>query len=272
MRSVESEGGSIDEAIAHALDALRVTRDQVEIEILENTTRGLFGLGSRRARVRATVRQSLDATIEAESQGQSADAEQTDAPNPETARPGAPLGGVSRETSGSASTQRGGRQEAATRAREVLEALLVHLVDGPQVEEIHGEDEETIHLSLSAADGGMIIGRRGQTLDALEHLVSRIVFRDDGERGLRIALDVEGYRQRREESLRELAQRLAAKAKETGAVVTLNPMSPRDRRIVHLALQADPDVSTVSQGEGSYRRLVITPQGGRRGRQGDRWR
>jgi spoIIIJ-associated protein len=169
-------------------------------------------------------------------------------------------------------TRPGARQEAATRAREVLEALLVHLVDGPQVEEIRGEDEETIHLSLSAADGGMIIGRRGQTLDALEHLVSRIVFRDDGERGLRIALDVEGYRQRREESLRELAQRLATKAKETGAVVTLNPMSPRDRRIVHLALQADPDVSTVSQGEGSFRRLLITPQGGRRGRQGDRWR
>ena len=137
-------------------------------------------------------------------------------------------------------TRPGARQEAATRAREVLEALLVHLVDGPRVEETRGEDEETIHLSLSAADGGMIIGRRGQTLDALEHLVSRIVFRDDGERGLRIALDVEGYRQRREESLRELAQRLATKAKETGAVVTLNPMSPRDRRIVHLALQADP--------------------------------
>jgi spoIIIJ-associated protein len=269
MRSVESEGGSIDEAIAHALDALRVTRDQVEIEILENTTRGLFGLGSRKARVRATVRQSLDATIEGESQGQSADAEQAEATKAAAAPP---RDGVSRETSGSASTRRGGRHEAATRAREVLEELLVHLVDGPQVEEIHGEDEETIHLSLSAPDGGMIIGRRGQTLDALEHLVSRIVFRDDGERGLRIALDVEGYRQRREESLRELAQRLAAKAKETGAMVTLNPMSPRDRRIVHLALQADPDVSTVSQGEGSYRRLVITPQGGRRGRQGDRWR
>jgi spoIIIJ-associated protein len=271
MRSVESEGGSIDEAIARALDTLRVAREQVEIEILENATRGLFGLGSRRARVRATVRQSLDAAIQAEPHGRSPGSEQTEAREPATAPPRAPLGGVSRETSGAASTP-GARHEAAARAREVLEALLVHLVDGPQVEELRGEDEETIHLSLSAADGGMIIGRRGQTLDALEHLVSRIVFRDDGERGLRIALDVEGYRQRREESLRELAQRLAAKAKETGAVVTLNPMSPRDRRIVHLALQADPDVSTVSQGEGNYRRLLITPQGGRRGRQGDRWR
>ena len=256
MRSVETEGGSIDEAIQRALDTLRVAREQVEIEILENSTRGLFGIGSRRARVRATVRQSLEAAIGAV----------TDSP---TAR-------VSRETGSPARSAE--REPAVVRAREVLEAILVHLVDGPRViEEVAGSSEGpradgTIHLSLSASDSGMIIGRRGQTLDAMEHLVSRIVFRDDGERGLRIALDVEGYRKRREESLRQLAHRLAGKAKETGAVVTLNPMSPRDRRIVHLALQADPDVTTVSQGEGSFRRLLITPQGKRRPRERDRWR
>jgi spoIIIJ-associated protein len=164
------------------------------------------------------------------------------------------------------------------RAREVLEVILGHLVDGPQIiEEEPGpsqgtQADGTILLSLSASDSGMIIGRRGQTLDAMEHLVSRIVFCDDRERGLRIALDVEGYRQRREESLRQLAHRLAGKAKESGAVVTLNPMSARDRRIVHLALQADPDVTTVSQGEGSYRRLLIMPRGKRWGRERDRWR
>jgi spoIIIJ-associated protein len=273
MRSVETEGGSIDEAIAHALDTLGVAREQVEIEILENSTRGLFGLGSRRARVRATVRQSLDATIRA-AEGPPPGTEQTGSMEgvaaPASAR--ASHDGVSRETPRVASLRSDTRREVVSRAREVLESLLGHLVEAPQVTETRGEDDETIHLSLGAADTGMIIGRRGQTLDALEHLVSRIVFRDDGERGLRIALDVAGYRQRREESLRQLAGRLAAKAKETGAVVTLNPMSPRDRRIVHLALQADPDVSTVSQGEGSYRRLLITPQGRRRGRPDDRWR
>jgi spoIIIJ-associated protein len=256
MRWVETEGGSIDEAIQRALDTLRVAREQVEIEILENSTRGLFGIGSRRARVRATVRQSLEAAIGAATDGAAAR--------------------VSRETASPAGA--GEREGAIVRAREVLEAILGHLVDGPKViEEVAGSSEGaqadgTIHLSLSASDSGMIIGRRGQTLDAMEHLVSRIVFRDDGERGLRIALDVEGYRKRREESLRQLAHRLAGKAKETGAVVTLNPMSPRDRRIVHLALQADPDVTTVSQGEGSFRRLLITPQGRRRPRERDRWR
>jgi spoIIIJ-associated protein len=260
MRSVEIEGGSIDEAIQRALDMLRVAREQVEIEILENATRGLFGIGSRRARVRATVRQSLDATVGAATDGRASR--------------------VSRETSpgsrrlASAAT----REDAVLRARQVLESILDHLVDGPKaIEEVAGASEGTpadgtIHLSLSASDSGMIIGRRGQTLDAMEHLVSRIVFRDDGEHGLRIALDVEGYRKRREESLRQLAHRLAGKAKETGTVVTLNPMSPRDRRIVHLALQADPDVTTVSQGEGSFRRLLITPQGKRRSRARESWR
>jgi len=260
MRSVESEGGSIDEAIQRALEALRVPREQVEIEILENAARGLFGMGSRRARVRATIRQSLEATIGATVDG--------------------PATRVSRETSSPPGSRASAtsREDAVVRAQEVLEAILSHLVDGPRtIEEVAGSSkgeqaDGTIHLSLSASDSGMIIGRRGQTLDAMEHLVSRIVFRDDEERGLRIALDVEGYRQRREESLRQLAHRLAGKAKETGAVVTLNPMSPRDRRIVHLALQADPGVTTVSQGEGSYRRLLITPQGRRRGRDRDRWR
>lgn len=257
MRSVETEGASIDEAIEGALEALRVSREQVEIEILENATKRLFGIGSRRARVRATVRPSLDTTLETVGRE----------------RPPA----VSRETK-PAHVKRAGvesREEAIARAQEVLERILAHVVDGARaVEETGdaGQDDATIHLALSAADSGMVIGRRGQTLDALEHLVGRIVFRDDGDRGLRIALDVEGYRRRREESLRQLAYRLASKAKETGAVVTLNPMSPRDRRIVHLALQDDPDVSTISQGEGNYRRLLITPQSRRRGRTSDRGR
>lgn len=249
MRSVETEGGSIDEAIDRALEALHVTREQVAIEILENASRGLFGLGSKRARVRATVREPVGA-----SDGET---------------PGGAVESVSRETPREPAvtvTSSG----AADRAREALEAILSHLVDLPRIEASH-EEPGTIQLSLSGSDGGMIIGRRGQTLDALEHLVNRIVFRDDSEHVLRIALDVEGYRQRRQESLEQLARRLAAKARETGRPVVLNPMSPRDRRIVHLTLQTDSEVTTASEGEGHYRRLVISPQqSGRRSRAGAR--
>ena len=110
-----------------------------------------------------------------------------------------------------------------------------------------------------------MIGRRGQTLDALEYLVNRVVGRDgEGGEG-RIMVDVERYRERRREALEQLARRLAEKAKLTGRVVTVNPMSPRDRRIVHLTLQDDSGVATRSQGSGHYRKLLLIPSaGGRR--------
>ena len=239
MRSVEIEGGSIDEAIDRALTALRVPREQVEIEILENSTRGLFGLGSRRAKVRASVRPSLVTGLGGE--------------EPSTAP-----AEVSQETTSSPRTS---RQRAGAKAREVLEVLLGQLVESPHIEEIPDADQSgTIRFSLSGGDSGIVIGRRGQTLDAIEHLVGRIVSRDEAEPGLRVALDVEGYRQRRQDSLEELARRLASKARTTGQPVTLSPMSPRDRRIVHLALEPEAGVSTTSEGEGLYRRVVIIPR------------
>jgi spoIIIJ-associated protein len=244
MRSVETEGGSIDEAIERALSALHVTRDQVEIEILESATRGLFGIGGRPARVRASVRQSLSGVVD----GRGTPAEES----------------VSRET---VRAPHPTREASAARARQVLEVILEQLVDSPRIEDLGGvDDAETLRFTLSGAESGIIIGRRGQTLDALEHLVSRVVSRDDADPGFRVALDVEGYRQRRKESLEDMARHLGAKARATGRPVTLSPMSPRDRRVVHLALEPEPGVTTVSEGEGLYRRVVIRPEGASTGR------
>ncbi len=249
MRAVEAEGASIDEAIEHALGALRVRREQVEIEILENAARGLFGLGSRRARVRATVRAALDPR-------------QVDGPGASRTQD------VSRETESESTARSHGA--TALRARDVLDVILGHLDDSPRVEIADGDETGTIQLSLSGRDSGLLIGRRGETLDALEHLVRRIIFRDEVAPGIRISLDVEGYRNRRQESLEQLARKLASKVAASGSAVTMTPMSPRDRRIVHLALQSDSNVATVSEGEGIYRRLVIFPKDGRdsRPRQG----
>src|SRR5262249_22756182 len=133
MRSVETEGGSIDEAIQRALEMLRVGREQVEIEILDNATRGLFGIGSRRARVRATLLPPLDASLE---------------------RVTADHAPVSRETSPRAGA--GPRSEAAARAREVIEAILGHLVDDLRVDEVRRDDDGTIHLALSSTDSGIL--------------------------------------------------------------------------------------------------------------------
>jgi spoIIIJ-associated protein len=115
-------------------------------------------------------------------------------------------------------------------------------------------------LIVSGEDSGLLIGRRGQTLDAIEYLLNRIVGREE-KRGGRVTVDVERYRERRREYLDALAHRLASKVKETGRVITLNPLSPADRRVVHLALQGDSGVTTRSQGEGHYRKMLILPAG-----------
>ena len=119
-------------------------------------------------------------------------------------------------------------------------------------------DADGVRLVISGDPSGVLIGRRGQTLDALEYVVNRIIAREDESHG-RLIVDLEDYRQRRRQALEALARRVAERARRRGKPVTLNPMSPRDRRIVHLALQGDPTLSTRSAGSGFYRKIVIFP-------------
>lgn len=149
-------------------------------------------------------------------------------------------------------------ETAGALAQQVLVETLRRLELACDVAAKAGDEPGTTVLDVSGADEALVIGRHGQVLDALEHVLNRIAFRDDYGAG-RIMVDVDGYRQRREESLQALAQRLAERAKETGRPVTLDPMTARDRRVVHLALQSDPGVVTRSEGEGQFRRLVIVP-------------
>jgi spoIIIJ-associated protein len=124
-----------------------------------------------------------------------------------------------------------------------------------------GTSESGAVVVVHGLETGLVIGRQGQTLDAIEYLLNRIVSRDR-DQGIppRVVLDVEGYRERRQESLEQLALRTAAKVRQTGRVEALNPMSPRDRRIVHLALESDPSVATRSEGDGHYRRVLVVPR------------
>jgi spoIIIJ-associated protein len=272
MRSVESEGNTIDEAIENALRLLRLDRDAVEIEILENATKGVLGFGTKKARVRARERAKVDAVLAA---SVTAPASAAVPPPPS---PPAPTSAVPRETPRPAATPARPRREPTTPvtgaepATLALCDTLADLLDQMGVEcsvEI-GTDPtgEAAVLRVSGRDGGIVIGRRGQTLDAIEHLMNRIALRDSPSNPTRVRIDVEGYRERRQESLEQLARRLADKAKATGRVVTLNPMSPRDRRVVHITLQSDEEVTTWSQGEGHFRRLLIGPRDERRqGRQ-----
>lgn len=235
MGPIEVEGNSIDEAIDNALKLLGVTRDRVEIEILTNAARGLFGIGGRKARVRAALRAPIDAVVLPEVEGPVAT---KPAPRP------APAAG--RETA-----------LAIEHAARMLQEI-VNLMELPATVATRQEEEHVL-FELTGDSSGILIGRRGQTLDALEYLLNRVVARDGDS--TRIVVDSQNYRARRRQSLEELARRMGEQAKKKRKAVTLNPMSPRDRRIVHLILQEDPSLSTKSSGKGYFRKLIIIPAG-----------
>jgi spoIIIJ-associated protein len=227
VKSIESEGETIDEAIARAVAALGLPRERVQVEVLNDARRGLLGFGGQKARVRVSPRAATPVTD--------------------------PTGGVG--------------VAAGDDAAHVLRDLLA-LMDVPgKVEAAPADEAGQIVLRVTSEAGGLLIGRRGQTLDALEHLVNRIVARQDEQSG-RILLDAEGYRERRSRELREMAVRLAARVRQTAHAQSLNPLSARERRIVHLALAGDTTVTTRSVGEGQLRRVVIYPARDARGRPG----
>jgi spoIIIJ-associated protein len=146
------------------------------------------------------------------------------------------------------------RERAAKVLREILDLM------GVDAEVSAFDDGDRIILDAHGTESGLVIGKKGATLDALQYVVNRIVFKRPHE-GPMVIVDAEGYRGRREDSLVDLAQRLAEKVVKTGRPVPVEPMSAHDRRIVHMALAEHEGVSTESEGEGLFRRVVIFPKG-----------
>ena len=145
--------------------------------------------------------------------------------------------------------------DTAKRARDFLSGLTERMRVPAQIAVSDGS--ENLRMVLSGENMSILIGRRGETLDALQYLTSLNVNRGR-EEYLRVTLDTENYRAKREEALRKLAVRMANRAKKSGRRVALEPMNPNERRILHSALQNDPDVTTHSEGEEPYRRVIIT--------------
>ena len=145
------------------------------------------------------------------------------------------------------------REEAAKTLREILDRM------GIEAEVSAFDDGERIILDAHGAESGLIIGKKGATLDALQYVINRIISKKPSD-GPGVVVDAEGYRGRREDSLADLARRLAEKAIKSGRPVPVEPMSPHDRRIVHVTLKEHPDVTTESEGEGAFRRVVIFPK------------
>jgi spoIIIJ-associated protein len=224
MNSVETEGKTIEEAINKACEELKAAKEDLEIEILANGSSGFLGLvGAKKAQIRAT-RKTIVIPIAKEA----------------GFLPAPPANGPVGEM-----------------AKKTLQDLLRLL--GVEAEVELRDEPEHILLSIKSDGSGLLIGRKGETLDALEYLITKMVHKG-AEDKKRIVVDTENYRSRREESLVNLAHRLADKAKRLGRPVTISPMNAHDRRIIHLALMDDKTLRTHSTGTGLYRKVVISPE------------
>ncbi|HPL98414.1 MAG TPA: RNA-binding cell elongation regulator Jag/EloR, partial [Bacillota bacterium] len=219
MMMVEKKARTVEEAVQSALEELETEKDNVDIEILEQPTKGIFGiLGSKNAKVRVTLneKKTIEKSVKKEIENKEI-----------------------RITEYTLEKER-----ARKFLREVLEAMDIKA-------EIRVKDiNESLYINLSGPKMGMIIGRRGQTLDSLQYLVSLVVNKDkERDSFVKVILDTEDYRRKREETLQRLAKRLADRARKTGKNIELEPMNPYERRIIHSTLQEVEGITTFSEGE-----------------------
>ena len=248
--SVEVRGKTVEEAIAAGLAQLGLSRDQVEVEILSHGSRGLLGIGAEDARVRLTPRVEA---APAETQEQVLSEEYWEGPEEEGEEARAEV------TKAPALSPK----EVERIARDALQGILqrmaiqARIVSKPPTEfMLEGDNPPPVVLDIQGRDLGVLIGRRGETLGALQFLV-RLIVNHRTRRRYNIVIDVQGYKERREQQLRRLAERMAEQVVATRRSVVLEAMPPYERRIVHLALRNHPKVTTHSIGEGDNRKVMI---------------
>lgn len=241
-RAIEAAGADVEAAVASGLARLGLDRDAVEIDVLDEGSRGVFGLGGRAARVRLTPKLKT-------------------VPRPAPAMPSEPVAAPAAEPAEPAVAERG---EAEVAQGALLELLAFLGMDEAQVsvrraEPAAGEGEPPLVLDVRGPGTDVLVGYRGETLAALQRITRLIVGREMAGR-VRLVVDVDGFKVRREQSLRRLAQRMAEQAVHSGHTAALEPMSPYERRIVHIALREHPQVTTQSVGEGDRRKVTIIPR------------
>ena len=205
MSSIEIEARTTEEAIKKACEHLHLSQEDLDIEVLESGSAGIFGLiGNKKARIRVKIKTDNSMLV----------------------------------------------------AQETLERIISLMsLDSKVSGEKKGDD---LVLNIEGSNTGILIGYKGRTLEALEYIVNKVVNKA-AEKKVRVILDSENYRQRREESLQRLALKMGDQAKRTGKTVTMNAINPHDRRIIHLTLKGDPQVQTKSDGEGLLKKVYIIP-------------
>lgn len=235
---------SVEEAIEKGLDQLGLPREAVKVEVLDPGSRGIFGLGGRQARIRLTFGMQNQAVPEKVAEV---------APRP------VPPATTGEETKPKTyeNADEEALQTAMTVVRDLLEKMRVRATVVSRI--IKSDDPKepgTIQVEIKGDDLSILIGRHSETLNALQYITNLIVGKELG-RWVPLMIDVQGYRDRRERQLRQMARRMAEQVVQSGRKLSLEPMPANERRLIHLELREHPDVTTESVGEEPNRKVTI---------------
>lgn len=287
MAFVEKTGKTVEEAVAAALKELNITADNAVVEVLQESKSGIFGFFGKDAKVRVTVKGEepiMETSSEAPAKTVKEAADEAVAAVKEAASVAADavavkaseakdnvidsaisaLESLKEESKDKEEDERYVREprkyvvndEAILVAKEFLQKVFKAMKIEVAMEKFINKNDGSVTFKLHGADMGILIGKHGQTLDSLQYLTNLVANKNSSDR-VRVIIDVEDYRDRRIETLNRLAFRLADKVKRTGERVALEPMNPHERKIIHMALQGDRRVTTLSEGDEPYRHVVI---------------
>ena len=244
MNFEEFSGKTVEDAITEACTKFTVTSDRLEYEIVDKGTTGFLGLNSHPAIIKARIKDENSAPAEEIKENTVKEEKSVPA---ETEKPAA------EEKKKVEFSEEKIDKEIKSFLGDVFKAMDMEVV----VTTKFNKEEGSVDVDLEGPDMGVLIGKRGQTLDSLQYLLSLVVNKESSDY-IRVKVDTENYRKRRKETLENLAKNLSYKVKRTRRPVSLEPMNPYERRIIHSALQDDKYVTTHSEGEEPFRRVVIT--------------
>ena len=240
MEYKEFSAKTVDDAITAACQDFFVTSDKLDYEVLEEGSSGFLGIGAKPALIKARVKEDIEIVKESVKE---------------------PVKEVLKEEKKFVKETEKVSNVDAREVEEAAKKFLGEVFDAMEMEVIvdakYDDAEKALDVDMRGEEIGILIGKRGQTLDSLQYLVSLVVNRGQADY-IRVKLDTENYRQRRKETLENLAKNIAYKVKRTKRPVSLEPMNPYERRIIHSALQNDRYVTTHSEGEEPFRRVVVS--------------
>ena len=264
MDYTEKWGKDINEAVELALIDLKVSRDEVEVTVLEEPTKGFLGIGAKLAKVRVEKKAPQKPEKPEKKEPEKKAPEKKEQPK-KSSKP------KEKKTSDKKSQEKKPEEKKKNIVLDDVDINDLKVVEEHEaltfLKDITGKmgldldfnarvGEDLVYVEMSGKDSRTVIGKRGQTLDAIQYLTSLVVNREK-EKYTKVVVDAENYRAKRERTLEQLANRLAAKVVKTRKHIRLEPMNPYERKVIHATLQKNPNITTRSEGEEPYRRVVI---------------